>query len=608
MSDSIEWAGLGQAAPGPMSSLNAANQGQATGIDLGQQEATLSALHGLNLDDPANTGATINRLAQVGALQQGGALQNLAFTRSLREQIPTILSSLPGVGQSQGQNPQASGSAQDPTQPAPVDAAHSIQTFGLAKGAADQLLALPPDQRPAAFAKIKADFIARGIPEEAIDSAGQHLDDAGLKALSDYYGGMAAHAAQQTSTAATADAPQAPTPHPSSSWYMNAVNNPRVSMMVGLAKSAGLDLSPYLETAKALAMPDVTKQAELNYTGPITSATEGAKAPFEIVHTNINGVPIDMPKSTLLDLQKAGVPGVGVDLGPGPKAEATAAGAAKGALPYDIAKAGATADIAAQHDVLQVPEMDANGQPTGRMVTYRKDAVLNGAAGGRPVGATRSPDEQAGHNADTDTFMTNYREQVNPAAMQADVTARDTAIAGAKLAQSLNPSNLTPKIADISNTLQGLGFKLGAKFDANNLATYQNLAAKNLKDSVQVFPRTQSEFHAIGDAVASAKMPGDAAAIAFTEAAVVRDQQLQQKQFRQQWSAANPGNYSEIAFENAWNKQPQAHQSPFASPLWQGINIDGKPAVKVYPPYTDGHVYAVFLPGTPHASKPFLVK
>jgi hypothetical protein len=276
-----------------------------------------------------------------------------------------------------------------------------------------------------------------------------------------------------------------------------------------------------------------------------------------------------------------------------------AAGVKAATIPYDVALARAQADIAAQHDVIKVPEIGPDGQPTGRDTVYRKDTALAAGANGKPIGKSQSPGEAGGQADDAHIFMTRYKDEANQQAIQSDINARDQSLAAAHMAQTLNPSNLTPWLAKNANTLNGLGIKIAAK-DANNLSTYQTLVAQNLKSAIAVYPKNMGEFHAIQNAVADAKSPGDAAALALTETAAIHDAAQRQKQFRVDWAAQNPGKYSERDFQTAWAKQPGANQSVFASPLFRDLKINGKPAVTVYPqPYTDGHVYGIFMPGTP---------
>lgn len=538
--------------------------GAEEGYKLGQQRATVHALQGVNLNDPQSVDAGIGNLVRANAGEQANALQNLSFTRMLRQQIPELMQSLTGQ-QDQSSAAPAAASGQPSADPA-----HVIDTWTTAKQAADSLAALPEDQRPAAFAKVKADMLARGIPEAAIDSAGQHLTGDGPQQLSDYYGGLIAHA-QHGMSGGEGEAPQVPAAHPSSTWYQNAVENPRIPLAVGMLKSAGMDLSPYLDTAKSLAMPGIQKAADIAAAGPIAQATATANKGVEIAGAG----PL-----AAIDVQKA---------------VATKAGT----LPYEIAQRKAEADIAAAHDTIEIPEIGTDGQPTGRTNMYRKDAALKAAAGGKPIGAKPSPNEQAGRDADAHLFMTNYASDANQHAIQSDLTARDTAVAAAKMAQSpdINPSNLTDWAARNANALSAFGID---KKQANNLATYKNLVDQNLKNGISVFPRNEVEFHAIANGVANAKMPGDAAALALTETAALRDASAQYKQFRISYAADHPTAFSERAFQTAWSQQPQANQSIFASPVFQGLKFNGKPAVAIMQqPYTDGHVYGVFMPGTP---------
>src|ERR1700727_1060236 len=71
-----------------------------TGMQQGQQAATLSALAGININDP--TGASLNQgianLVKHGATDQAGALINLGITRQIAPRIPGILNNLSSLG------------------------------------------------------------------------------------------------------------------------------------------------------------------------------------------------------------------------------------------------------------------------------------------------------------------------------------------------------------------------------------------------------------------------------------------------------------------------------------------------------------------------------
>ncbi len=559
----IDWgAGSSMNPEGPLGVVKQGYAGAEEGYKLGQQRALIHALQGVDLNSPQSVDAGIGGLVRANAGEQANALQNLSFTRYLRSKVPEVLDQIGKLG------------SESSSAPAPSAPDHAVETFSMAQDAANKLLATPQAERPAAFASIKQDMLKRGIPEPAIDAAGQDLTDGGLQSLSQHYGELLAHAQHQVS-GAEGEAP-AVTPHVSNGWAANLMGDPGLQGNISFLKGQGLDFSPLIESARALVAPTVAKQAEIA-AAPTLAGIDVAKA----VATAGGTEPIDVKRAVET---KAGT------------------------IPYDVALARAQADIGAAHDLVQIPEVDpATGQPTGRVTTYRKDTALSAGDKGKPVGTAQSPAEALGKGQDAQVFMNKYAAEANQPAIQADKSARDQSLAAAHMAQTLNPSNLTPWLAKNANTLNGLGIKIAAK-DANNLSTYQTLVAQNLKNGIQVFPRNMGEFHAIQNAVADAKSPGDAAALALTETAAIRDAGAQQKQFRLDWAAQNPGKYSERDFQTAWAQQPGANQSVFASPLFRDLKINGKPAVTIYPrPYKDGHVYGVFMPGTPQKT-PFLVK
>lgn len=575
MGDSINvdfGAGANMNPQGPLGVVNQSYAGAEEGYKLGQVGAMIHALQGIDLNNPVSVDQGIGNLVRANALEQGGALQNLAFTRSLRQMIPGLLASLAGSPQSGVTDTTGTTS---PTGATPqADPQHALDTMTQAKGAVDGLLHLPADQRPAAFQIIKQQFLQRGVPEPAIDAAGADLSDEGLSKLSAYYGDTIAHMGHQISPTPGAEAPTVPAPHPSNAWYLNAVQSPQIPLAIGMLKGAGFDLTPYLTTAERLAQPFLAKQAESQYAGQIAQATAGAQKSIEAAFA---------PYFAGIDVAKA-------------------VQTEKGTLPYKIALENGVQDIRAAHDTIQIPEIGKDGQPTGRMLTYRKDVALQKGANGEPMGKTQSPGEQSGQEADSKAFMDRYAEEANQGAIQADLAARDQARATAHLAQTLNPSNLTPWVSKNVNTLNGLGFHIAAK-DANDLAAYQQGLAQNLKNATTVFPRLTNEFHVVGDAVANARTPGDAAALSLTTTAVLRDMAAKEKEFRIEYAEDHPGEYSERAFQEAWARQPGANQSPFAHPFFRDLKFNGKPAVAIAPPFTSGphagEQWGVFMPGTP---------
>ncbi len=299
----------------------------------------------------------------------------------------------------------------------------------------------------------------------------------------------------------------------------------------------------------------------------------------------------------------------GVDIAAGPVLaviKAYEAGKIKEAeLGPAIKLARAQAGITAEYTPADIGLTDANGNPTGRSEQGSVAEQLARNAAGKP-GIKPSTADVTGMNADASTFQAKYASEANQAAITADRNASTSALAAAHLAQTIDPSNLTPWLAKNANTLNGLGIKIAAG-EANKLATYQNLLSQNVKNGIAVFPKNQAEFHAITGALPDMKTPGDAAALTLTTLAAVKAQAAAEKQFRIDWTQQNHGHYSERDFQEAWAKQPGANQSVFASPLFTDLKINGQPAVKIYKPYTDGHVYGAFMPGTKQATK-FLVR
>lgn len=694
----------------PQQSALAGQQISEGALDLNQRQSALSALRGVDLNDPNSIGNTVQGLVRAGALDQGSAISNLAWQRQLRADLPgfesRLVSALSGRGaptgtsslsglnpstyvgaapQSPPQAPPPQVQSPEPTDagphdqanvsqgPAPTDTpappptpdelAHVQQTLLMGKQAADSLLAMPLAQRPAAFAQIKQAAIARGVPEEAVDAAGQDLSDQGLQSLSTYYGAHAAHIgtllpggqqapagvspqgaggapapAQPTAVAggpqavaqpeptqeASADAgdgqpqpqPQAPQlpSHPSTQWATNLLSNPAIIAEIARYKAAGFDMSGILETAKAVAQPEIAKEAEEAHAGGIAAAQEGAKAGFDVIHTTIHGVPVDMSRGDFLRLQASGAPGVGVGLTDEEKARQTAAGTAEGELPYAgplaKAKAGGTAAGEAPYQFEDVPQMDANGQPTGRTVRVSKAQEHGAITSGGSAGVAQSPAEAEFAKGEAATLGKTVATSADPqelARLQAKSQNAQTII---KLANQVKSGKFTGDLSEAAQVLSSLGVPSSQlkKFGSDTSILEQALN----KDVLGAFQNTKNvrnvrEFNLILSTVGHINDPADKLRYEAGLSAALANQQRQYGQFASAYAAAPGTTKSQAALDQAWTAA-HGNESVFADPVWKGVTLYGKPAVIMdKKPGPDGHVWGWFGYGTP-LQQPFLVK
>lgn len=267
-------------APTPTSPVDAMQKGLAFGLDYGQKKATISALQGIDINNPDSVNSGITALVRAGATDQANALTGLSINRDLARALPQFMSGLTKLGGKDATSfepttvtaPEPAADGQ--TAITPDHVSHMADTMTQAGAAVDKLLNTPEAGRQAAFADIKKDMLARGVPEAAIDAAGHDLSTPALTQLKEYY---ASHASGMSG--ATMDAPHAVQPPPTGyEWSKTMLQDPNLLASLGLFKSKfGIDFGPLLDTAKSLAMPGVEAQAKLQYAGPTTFATKQAE-------------------------------------------------------------------------------------------------------------------------------------------------------------------------------------------------------------------------------------------------------------------------------------------------------------------------------------------
>lgn len=580
----VDWS----AAPNAQDIATSLEQGQAFGLQQGQKQASINALQGLDLNDPDSVNSTIQKSIRSGALDQANALQNLTFTRTMRQQIPAFQQELanalsggpaassapptpPSAAPAAPADPNAGPGGEQTTAPAPdpVDAAaHAKQTYDLAKSATDSLLATPLDQRPAAFEQVKQQMLARGIPEAAIDSAGNDLSDTGLKSLSDYYGGLSAHAAQSLAgqqpqgidgSAAGAAPAAPPPPHPTSSWYMNLLNHPEMIAKMDAMKAVGYDMTPLVTQATTLAAPEIAQQATEAHAQGIAGATEAGKAPYDTVTIPINGVPHTMSKADYQVAQRLGTPGFGVDLSPQEHAQQTAAGTLAGN-----------------------PEIVTLQGPDGQPVYARKDSLLDYAkAHGGVIGQGLSPVDQA----DRINQVNQANDLLKP--QPADLAQAKDNQANAERALSIIASHkfdqTTPYKVQVANALRSAGFddKAVSQY-ANDAAGYQAITTQALASGAHnSFPgrTTNTDLKLMHSVYPTLATPNDQAATAMgTQAA-----QANRVQDWEDFKANYQGPRNPQAIQRAWEAGPGG-QSILQNREWAKIPIGGRPA---FDPATD---------------------
>lgn len=572
----------------------AGQRGEAFGLEMGQKKAQLNALHDVNFDNPDTINQAVQSSVHAGALDQAGALQNLNFTRQMREGIPKFQEELRSA-----LNPQA---AQD-SAPNP-DLSHAQETMSQAKAAADMLLATPLHDRPAAFAQIKQNLVARGVPEEAIDAAGEDLSDEGLKSLSAHY---ADHAAAMVGQGAV------PAPHPSGSWATNLLSRPDILAKIDAMKAAGYDMSGLVTQAQAIALPELQQQATEAHAKGIAAGTAAGKSDYDLIDTEINGVPIKITMAQFKANQDR-IPGLGVGLSPEEKARQAAAGTAAGELPLAgplaKAKASGTAQGNAPYEFDDVPEMDANGMPTGRLVRVSKAQEAVSAGGGGAVGRTLSPAEKAVAEGQAETLNKTVASASDPLQIQRLQAKSQNAQSVIRLADAIKTGTLTEKLSAVNQALNSMG--LGNKA-TKDYATNAELLERALnQDVLEAFQGTKNvrnvrEFNLITSTVGHITDPADKLRYQAGLAAALANQQRDYGQFAAKYVSDPRTVKSQAALDQAWTAA-HGNDSVFADPIWKGVNLYGKPAVVLdKKPDKNGHLWGYFGLGTP-LQQPFQVR
>lgn len=249
----------------------------ARGYQMGQQEQQARALQGVNLDDPDSLNAGMNGLIKGGAIDQAGALQNLAFTRNIRNGFSGYMGAL---AQAMGGQPAAGASSAAPTSPAAPqqpDPMHQ-QAADLNNKIADAFDSLAsikdPDERQARADDLAHQFVNAGVPAEAI---GQHMgninDTQHLMDMAAQHRQLAQNATSlQTGGQVQPVQPTANQTPSTFSWARNLLNSPQGLSAISYLKMGGLDMTPLLEGAKTMAAPELA--------GETTTAQQQAEMPF----------------------------------------------------------------------------------------------------------------------------------------------------------------------------------------------------------------------------------------------------------------------------------------------------------------------------------------
>ncbi len=617
---SVDWS----AAPTPQNYAAAENAGYDQAFSQDQKAATMSALSGVNVSDPNSVSRAVNGLVRAGAGDAANALSNLSWQRQLRSQVPAALSRLSQLGQGGAPSsdaqpaavaaaaPQSSADevAADASQGANLDQAHATESMNMARQAIGDLQQLAPAQRPAAFSEIKNNFVARGVPEAAIDQVGADLSDSGLQKWGALFGYHAQNtplfggqAPQPGADGQASAAPVAP-PHPTdNAWARQFVGNPMYSILAGQLKAAGLDTG-IEQTARALVEPEVQQEAQDLHAPGRAAATEAATNPLETTTIDIGGRKVTLTKEQAVDMAQR-YPGLLAGLTPGETASQEAGGRLSQELAYrpQIAGQEASATEAAKAPY-EVQTIMVNGRPVQVAGDVAKAVLHNAGAIASGVGSDLTPGSKAYQQADAKALQDTVTAASSPDRQASLKTAEDLGAKIGGFANAVGTGAYTQQLSDIAA-------RLPVNHSVQQYATNASLLGQDLAASFKAslggmgVPRLQSEAAAIMGAIPHNTAQPDQLRLYGAGLQAASRYAQAHDQFMVNYAAQHADNPSQAAAQAAWNNGP-GRVSLLADPAYRNLTLsNGQPAVKTAK--VGAHTWGVFMPGTKQQFK-FLVQ
>ena len=564
------------------------------GVGMAQQAGVRGALADYAGGD---TNGALNGLIRYGAMDHAQALVNLDFARGKLAAIQRVQGAVgappaPAAGPPASPAPAtSSGPPSDATTP-PAGTPPPQARLDRISGELDQLSKLPQEQRLAYAMQIAPDL---GFSADQV--RGADLSDAGVQRLQGRVSALRQGGQVAPPGGAAAPAAAAPSaginlhdPQTQASLLPLALYAPEAA---GAYEKLGSYTTPKLETAGGSV---VNMNDPHNVGRPVVG--QGMRSVIDPDTGQWTTVPVDGYNAALSGQETAKTTGSKrAELAyAGPIAQAEAGGRAAGEAPY-------------QFD--DVPEVDANGQPTGRTIRVSRETEARSAASGAPVGRSRSPEEQKFAETDADALQ-KESDRWKGDAMQKLNQGAVSATNAIKLADQYAKGKFTGAIGDLSQTLAGLGVGGSVKDTASGVALLDQAlkqqgsqAFSNVKNV-----RTQREFSYITGAAGQVNDPADKLRMTAAATASALNLQKRYAQFVQDWNdGAARGQLpkSSAQMQAAWQRQ-HGNDSLFADPVWQGVKIFGKPAVHIdSKPDAQGHVYGYFGLGTP-LQQPFTVR
>lgn len=609
----------------PNTDVDTLQQKSALGnIQARQAQGAQSAFAGIDFSDPTSISNGITNLIKSNNVPAASALAGFAFQQQARQSpvaqawlngtpVPgaaapsasnaaPAATSPPGIATPTGApdyNEHISSEALPPAEPnAQAIAAHSSETLNQVSSAIGNIKTLPVEERPAAIASLKDQLIQRGVPAEAVDQEANYIlstpDKAGQDArLDEIAAHIGAHAdlhgavAQgqmptEAQQAAVAASPQSPSVGSGQPWYVGTVNSPgyaATSAASPVLKIAGIDVSPYLQTARELAAPYISKAAEAANARQIASETSQGKLPADIALEQIKqhfeagykNVTIYPPGDTehpvtITQAEFSENPekykGYSTEPGVAQKAVAEAAGSKEGATPYET-------------KTIQI-----DGKPTE--VSVRKDA--NGNTIYTPV--TLGTDGKAAQGASEADIadQKNLVENINKIPTE-QLALQESSKRGKRIiaqANQITTGKYTPSISELAQIAAPI---LGPKANLTKYANNAELLKQDLSGSFKeqlggiAVPRISSEANAILNAMPKNTSPQDLIKVYGGILTAASNYKQNYNNHLVQFKSNSANEPTQTNAQNAWNTSPNNH-SLYSDPVWNGVTVGGQPAVQ----------------------------
>lgn len=268
----------------------------------------------------------------------------------------------------------------------------------------------------------------------------------------------------------------------------------------------------------------------------------------------------------------------------------------KGALKAESATAEAEArgkaGGAAAYETTEVPEIDDNGQPTGRMKVIRKSDLPSYSGA---IGVKQSPADETFAKGQTDALNKTVQTASDPLHQQqleAQIQGSRSAI---QLANQVRTGKFTGNLSNLSQVMQSLGIKGNVADYANSTALLEQALDQQVGNAFQTYHniRNEREFNLVKSTVGRISDPGDRLRYRAALYGALTNQEKAYGQFASAYAADPRTPKTQAALDQAWQKAGPS--SLFADPIWQGVSLFGKPAVVIS---KDGK-HGVFGYGTP---------